>query len=188
MTVTGEVTPTCSDIDGVEQGWIGKEYDFTATVSPETALTPITYIWQVDDQIPITHTAGIVDTISFTWDTPGVSIIRVTASNAYGVVMDTHSISLEEIPYTYYLPLMENDAQLSPFMGWVEGVVTDLRTGEPVQASLITVGQPYSTTSDAETGYYQLWLEHGGYTLQASSDGYINRYLTSGDHRCRTWT
>ena len=52
MTVTGEVTPTSVIIDGVDQGWLGREYAFTATVSPETAGTPITYTWQADGQVP----------------------------------------------------------------------------------------------------------------------------------------
>ena len=109
MTVTGDVTPTSVSISGVEQGWTGREYVFTATVSPETAGTPITYTWQADGQLPVTHIGGITDMVSYTWDTPGIKVIVVTASNAYGEVMDTHPINILELPYHYYLPLLHKE-------------------------------------------------------------------------------
>ncbi len=60
-------------------------------------------------------------------------------------------------------------------MGWVEGFVTDLRTGEPLQATIIAEGQPYTVTSDLQTGYYKLWLEPGTYSLNASAIGYLTQ-------------
>ena len=111
MTVTGEVTPTAVTIIGVEHGWVGKEYAFTATVSPESAGIPLTYFWQADEQAPITHTTGITDTVSFAWDTPGMKVITVTSSNAYGEVMDTHLIDIVEPAYRFYLPLLQKEGQ-----------------------------------------------------------------------------
>ncbi len=60
-------------------------------------------------------------------------------------------------------------------MGWVEGIITDLRTGEPLEATIVAEGQPYTVTSDIETGYYKLWLEPGLYNFQVSAAGYIGQ-------------
>jgi hypothetical protein len=58
-------------------------------------------------------------------------------------------------------------------MGWVEGTVTDARTGDPLQATVITLDQPYTVTTDPVTGHYILWLDEGNYTLQVSAAGYV---------------
>ncbi len=60
-------------------------------------------------------------------------------------------------------------------MGWVEGIVTDLRTGAPLEATILAQGQPYSVTSNADTGEYILWLEPGTYLIEASSPGYVTQ-------------
>jgi hypothetical protein len=62
-------------------------------------------------------------------------------------------------------------------MGWVEGTVRDLRTGEPLAASLIAYGQPYSVTSNAESGVYQFWLEQGNHTIEISAPGYVSQVV-----------
>ena len=120
MTVIGEVTPTAVTISGVEHGWVGKEYAFIASVKPVTTTLPLTYTWQASEQVPITHTVGLTDTVSFTWDTAGAKVISVTASNAYGEVIDTHTINLVEVPYIYYLPLVHRQPQ--PPAGGVQGL------------------------------------------------------------------
>lgn len=58
-------------------------------------------------------------------------------------------------------------------MGWVEGYITDARTSDPLDATVIAQGQPYTITTEPDTGYYQFWLEAGNYTLQASAEGYV---------------
>ena len=60
-------------------------------------------------------------------------------------------------------------------MGWVEGTITDLRTGAPLEATIIAFGQPYTVTSDGETGFYQFWLEQGTYTVEVSAPGYVTQ-------------
>jgi PKD repeat protein len=60
-----------------------------------------------------------------------------------------------------------------PTMGWVEGTVTDACTGAPMEATIVAQGQPYTVTSDPDTGHYLLWLEAGSYTLQATAPGYL---------------
>jgi YVTN family beta-propeller protein len=60
-------------------------------------------------------------------------------------------------------------------MGWVEGAVFDAGTQEPLEATIIAWGEPYTVTSDPETGYYVLWLVEGSYTLEAQAEGYVSQ-------------
>ena len=61
----------------------------------------------------------------------------------------------------------------TPSMGWVEGTVTDLRSSDPMVASISAAGQPYTVTSSLPNGRYRLWLEPGAYELHVSAPGYI---------------
>lgn len=86
-------------IDGQEYGIVDTIYTFTANVSPLTATTPITYLWEVAGQSDELHTGqGISDTLDFSGDTAGTYVITVTASNGTagngGVHSDTHQITL----------------------------------------------------------------------------------------------
>jgi hypothetical protein len=58
-------------------------------------------------------------------------------------------------------------------MGWVEGTVTDAKTGDPLEATISALGQPYAITPDLDTGSYVFWLDEGRYTLQAAAGGYV---------------
>ncbi|NUM44933.1 MAG: carboxypeptidase regulatory-like domain-containing protein [Anaerolineales bacterium] len=60
-------------------------------------------------------------------------------------------------------------------MGWVEGYVTDAVTGNPLDATLIALGQPFTVTTQANTGYYKFWLEAGNHTLQVAATGYVSQ-------------
>ena len=95
---------------------INTTYAFTATVTPITTTLPLTYTWQVDGQVPIVHTSGLTDTLSLVWEEPGTQVITVTASNAIGLVMDTHEITINAPIYEFYLPLVSKAVQspLSP--------------------------------------------------------------------------
>ena len=112
----------------------------------------------------------------------------IPAENAQPIQVAYYASDLQPDTYTTTLYMTTNDplnplAQIpvtmtvepNPSMGWVEGAVTDLRTGEPLEATILTEGQSYSTTSDIETGYYKLWLEQGNYTLQVSASGYVTQ-------------
>jgi len=81
-------------ISGRTSGVVNVSYPFTATVTPLSATTPITYTWQATGQTPVTHTAGLSDTVAFTWTSPGAKTIIVTATNAAGMVTNTHIISI----------------------------------------------------------------------------------------------
>jgi len=80
-------------INGSITGTLDTVYVFTATVSPMTATQPIDYIWQARGQPLVTHTAGLSDTVSFAWDTPGIQVITVTARNVGNLVSAIHTIT-----------------------------------------------------------------------------------------------
>jgi len=58
-------------------------------------------------------------------------------------------------------------------MGWVEGTVSDAATGDPLEATIVALGQPYTITADPDTGSYRLWLDAGNCTLQVAAAGYV---------------
>ena len=63
-------------------------------------------------------------------------------------------------------------------MGWVEGMVTDSETDEPLGATIIAIGQPYTVNTDPDTGSYTFWLDEGSYTLRVTSERYITESAT----------
>ena len=87
-------------ISGDQTGYTGIQYDFTAQANPADVATPVTYEWQATGQSGETNVGGISDTASFTWSTPGVKTIAVTASNGINSVSSEYSItiSMPDIP------------------------------------------------------------------------------------------
>ena len=82
------------EVAGPDVGGVKESYIFTATVSPITTTVPITYVWLVDDELTITHTAGISDTATFDWDQPGLHQLSLSASNPAGSVVAIWSITI----------------------------------------------------------------------------------------------
>jgi hypothetical protein len=93
--------------------------------------------------------------------------------------------NLQPANYSTQLVIQSNDAgtpllsipvnmtlQPTANMGWVEGTVTDAHTSEPLEATIIAQGQPYTITTDSDTGSYKLWLDAGDYTLQVAASEY----------------
>lgn len=110
------ISPTLITVIGPEVGLVGESQEFTALVVPISTTLPLTYVWEADGQEPITHTDGLTDIISFTWDLPGTQVITVTASNISGSVTDTHVITISPPTYNTYLPLIikSNSGILTP--------------------------------------------------------------------------
>ena len=98
LTVTTQVAPAAVTITGPGAGMMGESQSFTATVEPISTTLPLTYTWQASGLAPVTHTGGLTDTVSFTWEVPGTQVITVTASNQNGSVMDTHVITITDVP------------------------------------------------------------------------------------------
>lgn len=87
-------------ITGPVFGVVDMNYTFTATVSPSTAMPPITYTWT-----PSPVSGQATATATYRWDTPGAKTITVTAQNVGGLADATHSIMVS-IPHRIYLPLV----------------------------------------------------------------------------------
>jgi hypothetical protein len=68
-------------ISGPDSGLVGDAIVFVGTVVPTDVIQPITYTWQATGQIPITHTDGLSDQISYVWNDPGMQVITLTATN-----------------------------------------------------------------------------------------------------------
>lgn len=111
MTVALPVTPTAVSISGVESGLVGIPYTFTATVEPVSTTLPLTYVWQASGQLPITHTAGLSDTVGFAWELPGTYDITVSAANLAGSVSDSHVVTIAPSTYELYLPFVQKSGQ-----------------------------------------------------------------------------
>jgi hypothetical protein len=89
VTITGPVTSTLSTFPSPA---------FTAVVQPPTATQPITYQWQATAQLPVTHTNGFSDTVTFRWPVPHTYTILVTATNGIDTVTDSHQIVIYPAP------------------------------------------------------------------------------------------
>jgi hypothetical protein len=81
-------------INGPTEGILQASYAFTATANSNTNLQPLTYVWQTNGQSPVTHTEGLSDTMSFSWDTSGSQVVSVTVTNAWGTVVATQTINI----------------------------------------------------------------------------------------------
>ncbi len=81
-------------ISGPVTGDVKVLYTFSATVSPLTATTPITYLWQATGQLPAIHVGGTSDAMDFAWNTIGLQAITLTASNAAGEAVMHYNITL----------------------------------------------------------------------------------------------
>jgi len=106
-----QIPPDVVTISGPNEAVPGKLTYFTATVEPISTTLPLTYTWQSDGQIPISHTSRLTDTIAFNWEIPGTYAITVTASNMAGSVMDTHVITITKPINKTYLPLVINSSE-----------------------------------------------------------------------------
>ncbi len=99
-TVTIGVPPATVAITGTHAGTLGTSYPFTATVAPITTTLPITYTWQTTDHPDIHHVDEITNTLAITWTLPGTKIITVTATNLFGSVTTTHTVTIGVPPST----------------------------------------------------------------------------------------
>jgi len=93
---TGTQPLTGVTISGPDSGSQGQAYDFTASVSPGDATTPITYTWVVDGGAPIVQTgqgaSAILSGVTFSSD--GAHTVAATADNGAGSASDTHTITI----------------------------------------------------------------------------------------------
>jgi subtilisin family serine protease len=60
---------------------INKPITFSAKINTTFASYPITFTWEADDQEKMIFTAGLTNTATYTWSTPGMKVVRVTVAN-----------------------------------------------------------------------------------------------------------
>ena len=121
--------PTSITLNGPASGLIGTAYTLTATVSPITATTPLTYTWEATNQTPVTQTvSSTTDTLALAWTTPGLNAITVTVTGAGGgSVSNTHTL-ITQVPVA--------DITLSgPTAGLVNSSYTFTATVSPITAT-----------------------------------------------------
>ena len=109
ITITNGFSPLTSVIiSGPQVGFSQSPYTFIATVSPATAIWPITYVWQATGQQDVvTTTNALSHTVTYAWNQTGAQTIMVTATNGGPSVADSHSISISMKPIgPIYLPLV----------------------------------------------------------------------------------
>jgi hypothetical protein len=94
-TVIG-IPPAGLIISGPVTGVTGTAYRFVGTVVPEATTRPLTYTWQASGGGPITHASvlSVTDAISFTWNVTGLQQVSVWASNAWGTLAASSTITI----------------------------------------------------------------------------------------------
>lgn len=115
-------------INGPMTGIVQTGYNFTATVQPITATLPITYVWRATGQLPVTHTGGLSDTVTFAWSMPGTKIITVTTTNPGSAVTTTHVININSPPTSVAIS--------GPVMGIIQTDYTFIATVSPITTTL----------------------------------------------------
>ena len=152
--------PEAVMLEGPSEGAAGAEHTFTATVSPLTATSPITYTWESAGEV-ITTTGGTSSTAGLVWASPGVHPITVTARNACGVVSATASITICQPP--------EVSFSAEPTSGPAPLAVsfTSRITGE-VTSRLWDFGDGTTSTGEAPVNLY---LHPGVYTVTLTVTG-----------------
>ena len=168
------IAPTSATISGASSGMTNSDYSFTATVSPISSTLPITYFWEASGT---TKTYLLTDdsnsTVIFNWQEPGTQTITVTAENAFGLVMDSHTIELSAPNTTVPIAEVVLDGAVS---GLVDRSYAFSATVSPLDASLpITYhwqvdGQAPLEVSGGRQSYVDFtWSEPGIYSLTVSA-------------------
>lgn len=147
---------TSVEISGPDQGKVDESLTFTATVAPVDAGLPITYIWQLEGQPPITHTNGITDSVAFSWPDLGSKEVLVTAMNAGSVVSATRTVEI--VGASIDGPL-ESRVGLSDTLTATVNLLDD---SQPITYTWEVSGQPPLTHTGGLTDTLTaLWTEPG---------------------------
>lgn len=146
-----DLTPPGSiAITGPTTGALNATSTFTATITPISTTTPITYIWEAAEQVPIIHSSTwLTDSASFVWSTPGTKAIIVTASNAVGTMTATHSLEIPVGPTSVTLA--------GPVAGALN--VTYLFTASTLPISATTpITYLWQATDQSPVAHSGIWL------------------------------
>jgi hypothetical protein len=171
-----ESRPLSVTLSGPTIGLTGTTYTFNADVQPITATVPITYVWQVTQHDPVTHTASLQaqDTLSLTWSMTGTQVLTVTAMNSFGVATGTHVITLVGRTPTCPVPLTDVAIQHSGEISstfYVDTLYYFTAIPNPVDATLpITYTWTPTPYNGQETSVIYQWSEPGTYTITLEAE------------------
>ena len=175
------VKPGTVTISGPENGLPNTTYTFTATVEPLSTTLPLTYTWGADDQLPVTHTAELTDTVAFSWDAPGVYAITVDAATPGGTISDTHAITIAidiNIISPTAVTLSGPESGLPGTVYTFTAAVEPLSTTLPLTYTWQADGQsPLTQTADLTDTAAFLWDAPGTYTITvqaANAEGIVS--------------
>jgi hypothetical protein len=108
---------------------------------------------------------------------PGASIPMQVDLSSEGIQPDDYATNLLVQSNDPLIPAAQipvtMTVQPTQSMGWIEGTVTDLRKGDPLEATITAEGRPYTVVSNHQDGTYKFWLEPGVYDLHVSAPGYV---------------
>jgi hypothetical protein len=126
--------PTAVALSGPTSGEINTVYTFTASVSPISTTTPITYVWQIEGQPPVTQTNGLTNTFLASWADAGVYSMTVTAVNeSNSSVSSSHQIIITADPISVPLTAV---ALSGPGSGDVNTVYTFTAVVTPISTTI----------------------------------------------------
>jgi hypothetical protein len=92
-------------ITGPAVASVGTAVEFTLTVTPTNATTPLTYLVEATDLAPIEETLETTSaTLTLSWDQPGAKTIDVTVSNALGSATEQYVVEVTADGSFIYLP------------------------------------------------------------------------------------
>jgi hypothetical protein len=97
------VLPTSVTLLGPAQATVHSHHQFTATVLPANATTPLTFEWEATDHAKVTRSGGVSNGISYLWQTPGQKTVRVTVTG--GAQKVTTTLLTQVVPHKVYVPL-----------------------------------------------------------------------------------
>ncbi len=95
--IGGPAVPTSIKIEGPTIGHTNQNYIFTAKVSPDVVIFPITFTWKVDGQTTVVRQiSSLTDTVSFSWNTQGRKSMTIIAQNNDGKTQANYSININD--------------------------------------------------------------------------------------------
>ncbi len=164
---TSLVAPSLVTLDGPTEGDVDTPYAFTVQVSPEDTTLPVKYTWQTDDDELTRRSRQLHDSVSITWDTPGLKSVQVTVQNAAGEKASiAHQITIHE-PVVELLEGENFDFEQGPDVGWTSGSFWGL--------DVIVDELPDDTSP--HSGNWVAWL--GGYDYEVTD---LYQFITIPEH------
>ncbi|MDM8530967.1 choice-of-anchor Q domain-containing protein [Anaerolineales bacterium HSG25] len=95
MDATGIIT-----LDGTTDGTTDQTQTFTATLNSDAATDPVTYTWTATDKdAPVVLTGTLTSTQPFTWDSPGIKVVTLTAESPWSTEVTTREIIMSDPIY-----------------------------------------------------------------------------------------